>query len=174
MDIPVLQTKRLVLRAMGEHDLIAFEAIFTDERVYRWLGGESPSRAEVWRSIATNLGHWALRGYGQWALEDRATGELVGRAGLWQPEGWPGLEVGWAVAPEHWQRGYATEAGRAARDWGFEHLGAEEIISLTLPHNAASRRVMEKLGLLYDRTEPVAGHDQVVYRITREEWSSRG
>ena len=174
MDIPVVHTERLVLRAMGEHDLDGYEAMFSDERVYQWFGGQVVDRADMWRSIAMHLGHWALRGYGQWSLEDRETGELVGRAGLWQPEGWPGLEVGWAVAPALWKRGYATEAGAAARDWAFEHLGVDELISVTLPHNAASRRVMEKIGLVYDRTEPVRGNDQVVYRMTRRDWERRG
>ena len=174
LDIPVLHTERLVLRAMGEHDLLAYEAMLTDERIYRWFGGEQPNRAEVWRSIAMHLGHWALRGYGQWLLEHRESGDLIGRAGLWQPEGWPGLEVGWAVAPEHWKRGYATEAGLAARNWAFDHLGVEEVISVTLPHNEASRRVMEKVGLRYDRTQVVAGREQVIYAITRAEWEQGG
>lgn len=174
VDIPQLQTERLLLRAMREDDLDGYEAMFSDERVYEWFGGQVVDRAEMWRSIAMHLGHWVLRGYGQWSLENRVTGELVGRAGLWQPEGWPGLEVGWAVAPALWKRGYATEAGTAARDWAFENLDVEELVSVTLPHNAASRRVMEKIGLTYDRTELVAGHEQVVYRILRSEWARHG
>lgn len=174
LDIPVLHTERLVLRGMAETDLDDYEVMLTDERVYRWFGGQAPDRAEVWRSIAMHLGHWVLRGYGQWMLEDRTTGRLVGRAGLWCPEGWPGVEVGWAVRTELWQRGYATEAGKAAVQWAFDTLGVDEVISLTLPHNAASRRVMEKVGLRYDRTQPVAGHEQVIYVVKRDEWNSRG
>jgi RimJ/RimL family protein N-acetyltransferase len=174
MDIPVVHTERLIMRGMSQDDLDGYEAMFSDERVYQWFGGRVSDRAEMWRSIAMHLGHWALRGYGQWSLQDRETGTLVGRAGLWYPEGWPGLEVGWAVAPQLWQRGYATEAGRAARDWAFEELGVDEVISVTLPHNAASRRVMEKVGLHYDRTQLVGGHEQVVYRVGRDEWTRGG
>lgn len=172
--IPVLHTRRLVLRAMTGDDLDGYEALYTDERVYRWFGGDAPDRPQVWRSVAMHLGHWALRGYGQWALEEKATGALVGRAGLWNPEGWPGLEVGWTVTPEHWRRGYATEAGDAALEWAFDTLDVHEVISVTRPENAASRRVMEKLGLAYDRTERIVGFDQVVYRITRDTWSRHG
>lgn len=172
--IPVLHTDRLVLRAFGEPDLDGYSAIVGDERVAAWLGGKPLSRDDAWRSIATHLGHWLLRGYGQWALEDKTTGRLVGRAGLWRPEGWPGLEVGWTVAPDHWGRGYATEAGRAALRWAFEDLGVDEVLSVTLPHNVASRRVMEKLGLTHDRDEHIIGFDQVVYRITRERWGAHG
>jgi RimJ/RimL family protein N-acetyltransferase len=174
LDIPVLHTERLLLRGMTEADVDGYEAMYSDERVYQWFGDRASDRAEMWRSIAMHLGHWALRGYGQWSLEHRVTGELIGRAGLWYPEGWPGLEVGWAVAPTQWQRGYATEAGTAAVAWAFSTLDTDEVISVTQPHNAASRRVMAKVGLAYDRTEAVAGQEQVIYRIGRDEWERRG
>ena len=174
LDIPVLRTERLVLRGLREDDLDQFTAVFSDERVYRWFGGDAPARDDMWRSMAMHLGHWALRGYGQWALELADTGALIGRAGLWRPEGWPGLEVGWAVSAEHWRRGYASEAGAAALRWAFEHLDTDEVISVTLPDNTASRGVMEKIGLAFDRMEHVKGFDQVIYRITRDEWAARG
>ena len=171
--IPTLTTERLVLRALGEEDLGGFAEMMGDERVARWFDGGPVSREESWRSIAMHLGHWVLRGFGQWAVEDR-DGRFVGRVGLWQPEGWPGLEVGWAMSPQFWGRGYATEGGRAAVAWAFDQLGVDEVISVTLPHNMASRRVMEKVGLNYDRTEPVAGHEQVIYVTTRTDWERRG
>lgn len=174
VEIPALRTQRLVLRPFTNDDLDGYAAITGDERVYRWLGGRGQSRDEAWRSMATFLGHWMLRGYGQWAVEDQVTGQLLGRAGLWRPEGWPGLEVGWTIAPEHWRKGYASEAGEAALAWGFDVLGADEIISVTLPDNVASRGVMEKLGLTFDRTEQLLGFEQVMYRIDRGTWAGRG
>ncbi len=168
LDIPRIETERLALRGLRHDDIDAFAAMFADERVYRWFGGAPVDRAGAWKAMAMHLGHWALRGYGQWAVVERLTGAFVGRAGLWYPQGWPGLEVGWAVLPPYWGNGYATEAGRASVDWAFDHLGAREVISVTLPHNAASRRVMEKVGLRYDRTEQVAGREQVIYRTTKD------
>lgn len=170
--VPVLETDRLILRAFRETDLDDYARITGDGRVGRWLGG-TQDRAAAWRGMAMFAGHWLLRGYGLWALEEKATGAFLGRAGLWRPEGWPGLEVGWTVDPERWGEGFATEAGRASLAWAFDHLDAEEVISLTLPHNAASRRVMDKLGLRYDRDEHVAGHDQVIYRTPRRELQAR-
>ena len=77
--------------------------------------------------MAYLLGHWELRGYGQWALIERDSGRLVGRTGLLRPENWPGLEVGWLVGREHWGRGFAPEAGRASIDWARDALGADHI-----------------------------------------------
>lgn len=173
-DIPVVHTDRLILRGLRDDDLDDFAEMMADERVARWFGGQPIDRKESWLSLAMHLGHWTLRGYGQWAAEERETGRFVGRIGLWQPATWPGLEVGWAVTPELWSRGYATEGGRAAVAWAFEQLGVDEVISLTIPDNAASRRVMEKVGLHYDRTQEVAGHEQVIYLVNRDEWTSGG
>jgi RimJ/RimL family protein N-acetyltransferase len=92
---PELDTERLRLRALRLDDLDAYARMYSNPDVMRFLESGVPlDRAAAFRSMATHLGHWQLRGYGQWALEERATGAFVGRAGLWQPEGWPGLEVG--------------------------------------------------------------------------------
>ncbi len=169
----------------GFHDghLEAFTRIQYDPRVAEWFGGlpdpphdAARQREETWRIMTMFLGHWALRGYGIWAVEEKSTGRFIGRAGLWNPEGWPGVEVGWLVDPDLWGAGYATEAGRAALDFAFAHLlidnqALEQVISVTVPHNAASRRVMTKLGLSDTGDSlQLRGHRQVLYRITREQW----
>jgi RimJ/RimL family protein N-acetyltransferase len=146
--VPELQTERLAMRGFREDDLDAFAAISADSKVTRWVGNpDGLSREDAWRQMAYFAGHWELRGFGQWALVERETGELVGRAGLLQPEGWPGLEVGWLVAREHWGSGYAPEAGRASMQWANEALGAGHIISLIEDANERSARVAEKLGM---------------------------
>lgn len=96
--------------------------------------------------MASALGHWALRGYGQWVLTLKDSGEVIGRSGLYNPEGWPGLEVGYVIAPEHQGRGYATEAARAALRYAVDVVRAERVISLILVGNVSSQRVAEKLG----------------------------
>jgi RimJ/RimL family protein N-acetyltransferase len=118
--------------------------------------------------MAVHLGHWSLRGYGQWALQERATGQLVGRAGLWQPEGWPGLEVGWLLGRRYWGRGYATEAGAAALAYAFDELGAEHVISLIRPENRGSIRVAERLGETHERTIELQNASALVYGIRRD------
>jgi len=161
-----LETERLRLRPFREADLEAYAAMVADPQTMTFMGGPR-DRARAWADIAWCLGHWTLRGYGLWAAEEKASGDLVGRIGLLNPEGWPGLEVGWLMARSHWGRGLATEGGRASLAYAFEALGADHVISLINPDNAASIRVAEKLG---ERPEPsveLFGVETLVYGIAR-------
>ncbi len=169
-DIPILETARLRLRAWREEDLDAYAELCADPEVMRYIGsGRPPERDEAWRQIAVFIGHWQLRGYGLWAVERREDGRFLGRVGLWQPEGWPGLENGWMLGRDHWGRGYATEAGAAAEEFAWRQLGAPELISLIQPENHASRRVAERLGMHLDRQDKLGENDVLVYRKRRPE-----
>lgn len=143
---PLLTTERLILRLPEERDLDAVAATMADAETMRFTNhGQPIDRAESWRRIATQLGHWQLRGYGPFAVEEKATGRWVGRVGPWRPEGWPGLELIWTIARPCWGRGYASEAAIAARAWTVSTLGANRLISLIDPSNAGSRGVARKL-----------------------------
>jgi RimJ/RimL family protein N-acetyltransferase len=144
--VPTLETSRLLLREWRAGDIEGFATMSADSEVMRYLGG-AHDRAESWRRMALHAGHWALRGYGNWAVERKADGAFMGRVGLWNPEGWPGLEVGWTLARAVWGQGYATEAGRAAMDWAWADLDVRRLISVIHPDNRASIRVAERLGL---------------------------
>jgi RimJ/RimL family protein N-acetyltransferase len=163
--VPELQTERLLMRGFREEDLDEWAAICADAEVTKWVGDENGlSREDAWRRMAYVVGHWELRGFGNWALVERASGRLVGRAGLLQPENWPGLEVGWLVGREHWGRGFAPEAGRASMEWARDSLGADHIISLIEDANERSARVAEKLGMTVEgRTRVV--NDRYEVRI---------
>jgi RimJ/RimL family protein N-acetyltransferase len=163
VNVPELQTERLVMRGFRDEDLDALAEITADPEVSKWVGDpDGLTREETWRRIAYFLGHWELRGFGQWALFEREGGRMVGRAGLLQPEGWPGLEVGWLVGRQFWGRGYAPEAGRASIDWARDALGADHIISLIEDANERSARVAEKLGMTVEgRTRVVNGKYEV-------------
>jgi RimJ/RimL family protein N-acetyltransferase len=170
--IPTLTTDRLLLRGFKDGDLDPYAAMHADAEVMRHIGtGETIGRAEAWRSMAMHAGHWLLRGFGQWAVVERATGELVGRAGLYEPEGWPGLEVGWMLGRAHWGRGFATEAGAAAITFAFDELALEKVISLIRPANSPSIRVAERLGERYERTEQLYGREVLVYSLERRQQS---
>ena len=158
MKVPELRTQRLLLRGWRDSDLDAWAAIAADAEVMRWVGTpEGMDRDEAWRHMAFLVGHWQLRGHGPWAVEKLDGGELVGRIGLFSPEGWPGLELGWVVAREHWGRGYAPEAARASMDWARDELGVGHLISLIEDDNERSQRVAEKLGMALEGRTTVGG-----------------
>jgi RimJ/RimL family protein N-acetyltransferase len=168
MSTPVLETARLRLRMFREDDFEAYARICADPAVMRYLAHGTPlTRADAWRQMAMILGHWTLRGYGMWAVEERATGTLLGRIGLFNPEGWPALELGWTLGRAHWGKGYATEGARRALHYAFAELGQRHIISLIRPGNEASIRVAERVGETLESRTQLFGHDVLVYGIDR-------
>lgn len=174
MQIPRLKTQRLILRAFCEADLDAYAEMCADPEVMRYIGkGQPLSRSESWRNMAAMLGHWFLRGYGMWAVEACQTKAMIGRIGCWQPEGWPGFEIGWTLRRAYWGHGFATEAARAAMSYAFDQLQQSHVISLIRPDNTASRRVAEKLGETLEGTADLFGSEVVIYGIRREHWQAR-
>lgn len=165
---PTLETPRLLLRGWGLRDLEAHAEMSADPEVMRYIGdGEAVGRAQSWCEAALHIGHWALRGYGQWVLERKADGRTLGQAGLWNPPGWPGLEVGWRLARHAWGHGYATEAGQAAIEWAWATLDATQLISVIQPGNMRSIRVAERLGMQRLREMTLKGQDVVIFGIDR-------
>ncbi len=166
-----LETERLTLRMFREEDLEQYARLCADPEVVRYLGdGNILNRGEAWRQMATILGHWRLRGYGPWAVEERAGGNLVGRLGFFNPEGWPGFELGWVLAREHWGKGYATEGARRALAYAFAEMGREHVISVIHPDNVGSVRVAERLGETLEGRTELFGHEVLVYGVRRDAW----
>ncbi|HEY6759648.1 MAG TPA: GNAT family N-acetyltransferase [Baekduia sp.] len=142
---PRLRTSRLLLREFRPADVEPHAAASRDAAAQRFLGGVK-TPYEAFTNLATHAGHWSLRGYGGWVVERLEDSAYLGRVGLFGPEGWPGVEVGWKLAPEAWGNGYATEAAAAAMGWAWTALGLPELISLIVPENAPSQRVATRLG----------------------------
>jgi RimJ/RimL family protein N-acetyltransferase len=162
-----LETERLVMRMWRESDFDEYAELCADPEVMRFLGGKVFDRTEAWRQMASMIGHWYLRGYGIWAVEEKESGRLAGRIGCINPEGWPGFEVGWTLRREFWGKGYATEAARRALEYGFNELDRAHIISLIHPENRASIRVAERLGETLEGNARVFDTDVLVYGIDR-------
>jgi RimJ/RimL family protein N-acetyltransferase len=170
-----LQTDRLTLRPFRESDFDAYAELCADPEVMRYIGDGQPlTRPMAWRKLALMVGHWELRGYGLWAVEERASGAFAGYVGFWNPEGWPGFELGWTLRRAYWGQGFATDGARAALRLAFTQMGRPEVISLIHPDNAASIRVAHRLGERLVGPTEVLGKPALVYRVTRAEWEQAG
>ncbi len=175
--IPRIETERLVLRGYEPDDFEPFAAFMADADVMRYLSGSPMARNDAWRNLATLIGHWALRGYGMWAVERKADGAFIGRIGLNNPEGWPGLEVGWTLGKPYWGQGYATEAGRAALRYAFMTQPDDKIISVIHPENRASQSVAARLGETKGPFQELIiggkSYPTEIWSISRAEWAKR-
>lgn len=158
-----IETPRLLLRLPRREDYEAWAAFGADGEATRYIGGVQ-ARSRAWRSLAATLGSWHLQGLGMFSVIEKTSGRWVGRVGPWQPEGWPGTEVGWSIAREAWGRGYAPEAASASIEWAFEHLRWQEVIHTIDPQNANSKAVAAKLGSTYWRMDrlPEPHHEKPV------------
>ncbi len=166
-----LETERLILeRISAEHEAV-LTPILRDPRVAAWLtdDGRPPGVEAARRRHAEKLAHWKRYGFGLWLARERATGTAVGRGGLQHPPAAEidEVELAWALAPAYWGRGLATELARAAVGTAFGTLELDRVVALTTPENAASKRVMVKLGMRFDRTLRHLRPPLVVYVLER-------
>jgi RimJ/RimL family protein N-acetyltransferase len=165
-----LETERLILGPWDERHFDAYAAFYADEEVSRWVGGPR-ARNDAWRHLAAQIGHWALRGYGHFCLEEKATGRFAGAVGPWFPDGWPELELGYWLVRDMHGKGYATEAGRECQRFVFEDLGAKTLVSYIRHDNVASQRVAERLGGRYGEVAELP--DRGEHRVYRYPASAR-
>jgi RimJ/RimL family protein N-acetyltransferase len=159
-----LDTERLRLRQFRESDFATLAEAHADADFTRYFGGPS-SLQDSWRWLLSMLGHWSLRGFGYFALEEKATRTLCGAAGVIRNFDWPETEMGWRVYPPYQKRGFATEAAARIRAYAYKDLGLTTLVSYVDPDNIASKRVAEHLGARPDATMiRLRGEDALVYR----------
>lgn len=171
MLVPIIETERLRLRGWVQEDQGSLAELNSDERFTQYIGNGKPlDRSESWRAMAAFVGHWHLKGFGLWLVEIKDTAEFIGRIGLYEPEGWPGIEVGWGISPKHWGKGYATEGARAAMQWAFDTLNLESLISVIHPENIASINVALRLGEKFIRMEKIKNTECSIYSISKDEY----
>lgn len=160
--IPTLETERLTLRAFVSEDLPRCAQYWADP-ASRFTGGPK-DEAESWHNMAREMGHWVLRGFGQWAVAEKSTNVLVGVTGGFFPSDWPEKEIGWFLVPDSRGNGYATEAAGRVRQWLYEKNGWTTAVSYIGPENEPSKRVAERLGATLETEIELKGQRCCVYR----------
>jgi RimJ/RimL family protein N-acetyltransferase len=161
-NIPVLETKRLSLRAPEAEDYPDFKATFSSYRS-RFMGGPL-NGYEAWMLYAAEIGHWEIRGYGMWMIHLKDTDETVGMAGGWFPAKWPEREIAWIIWPDQGGKGYGLEATTRVRKYFYNELGWETAVSYIDPKNLDSIRLAERLGAEKDHGAPTVDGNDAVYR----------
>ena len=163
LTIPTLETERLILRGFTENDFETFVSVLGDEEWSKFVGGPLP-REKAWRVLATDIGHWVLRGYGMFAVEEKQSGKCIGMVGHWDPEGWPEPEIAYTLDRSAAGKGYAVEAVKAVLDHTFNTLKWDTVVSYIDPENSASRKVAGRVGAVAEDLIDLAGYPTRVHR----------
>ena len=163
---PELDTERLRLRMFQQSDFEAYAAMQADTDVMEFLGDGVPrDRDDAWKHLATLIGHWHLRGYGFWAVEEKATGDFCGIVGLYNPEAWPEREITWAIIEPKQRRGFALEAAERAKAYAIQVLNWRTVSSCIASGNQGSIRLAEKMGAsLHGRLHHERHGEMLIYR----------
>jgi ribosomal-protein-alanine N-acetyltransferase len=191
MTVPTLSTDRLWLRPFRRDDAAAYTRIIQDPGVMQHLGSGVRYRVkramasalavvsdiEARREIGSIAGHWKRHGFGLWAVEEKASGALLGSAGLTVLDGWSAdpssIELGWVLSRPFWGRGFGAEAGHASLAYGFDCLRLARIVSVTLVLNTRSERLIQRLGLVFAGRTRWKRNEVVWYGMDRDDWARR-
>ncbi len=162
------ETERVICERLRLEHGEELKVLLLDARVSStlWPRSQPPTERDVVASLETKVQHWERHGFGMWLLRDRSTGEMVGRGGLQYTyvAGLDDVEAGWAIVPERWRQGLATEFARACTIVALDQLSLLSVVAFTQPDNLASRRVMEKAGFRYEGELIHVGLPHVLYR----------
>jgi RimJ/RimL family protein N-acetyltransferase len=166
-----LETARLRLRPFTFEDIDRLWHIAGDAEVMRHIGdGRTLTRDETQQNLSNIVNAFERRGYGRWAVEKKDGGQLIGYCGLSHSIEEVGVELAYLLAREEWGKGIAIEAASATLCYTFDTLGFDSVAALTRPDNWRSRRVMERLGMRFERDACYHGYTCVCYRLAREDW----
>ncbi|MEO8337061.1 MAG: GNAT family N-acetyltransferase [bacterium] len=165
-----LETERLRFRMLRDSDFPTYETWCANIDVMRYTSGRALERIEAWRNMAYLIGHWSLRGYGYYAVEEKSSGQLIGRIGYTNSAGWPGFELGWMIDPAFQGRGFATEGASFLLRYAFEALDQQHVVSLIHADNAPSRMVAGRLGETVEGEVVVLGLACLIHGISRDSW----
>jgi RimJ/RimL family protein N-acetyltransferase len=171
LDVPVVETERLRLRGHTMSDFAYTKALWGDAAVMEYMGGKPLTLEECWARFLRYIGHWSVLGFGYWVVEERETAEFVGEVGFanFKRDMEPGVgdlpELGWVLAPAKHGKGYATEAAKAALDWGRKHFQSNELVCLIHPDHEASIRVARKCGFEERQLGTYRGRPVLIFKL---------
>jgi RimJ/RimL family protein N-acetyltransferase len=163
-----LETDRLSLRPFQENDWKDLHKYYSDEASMKYTTGRALTEGETWRAMAAMIGHWQLRRYGSYALEEKSTHHVIGVAGLDYPNDWPEPEIKWGLIRDFWGKGYASEAVRAIKRMWVEYLPDLSLISLIHPKNTNSVNLAKAVGAYFERDYEFRGDTWSIYRHTHQ------
>ena len=152
-----LETEDLLLRAWRSDDAEHVIKFYANPTVSQYVGGPRDADA-AWRGMALMIGHWQLKGYGYWAVEEKHSGDFVGAVGLWHSPGWPELELGYWLVEKFHGKGYAKQAAARCLQYAREQMQAESLVSYIDPENIASIKMAESVGAKAEHIIDLAGH----------------
>lgn len=166
------ETLRLQLRRFTESDLDNLYSIYSNPEVMRYVGKGVLTRQETDTRIERMAQHWQQHGFGMWAVIEKVSQRLIGRCGLIYLDGTPEVELGYVLDKPYWNQGLATEASLACLKFGFEQIGLERIVAIAHPQNIASQRVMQKVGMEYEKDAYYYDTNVVYYVLSRQNWQA--
>ena len=168
-----LETDRLLLRTFHESDWRDLHKYYSDEACTKHTLGRTLTEGETLRTMAAMIGHWQLRNYGSYALEERSSHTVIGVAGLDYPNDWPEPEIKWGLIRGFWGNGYASEAVRAVKKMWTEYLPELSLISLIHPDNTNSIKFAQAVGAYFEREHEFRGDKWSIYRHTHHKITSK-
>lgn len=175
MVTPVIDTARLRLRECSLEDLPELSRIRANPEVMRYIGNGKPQTREQVKDVILDIqAHWRNHSFGRWAVEHREQAKIIGLCGLSYLEDTSEVELGYTLAEEQWGQGFATEVASACLRYGFEELELERVVAVAFPENLASRRVLEKIGMRYVRTDNFYEGLLVYYEVDRDSFQPGG
>jgi RimJ/RimL family protein N-acetyltransferase len=163
-----LESHRLLLRPFQENDWKDLHKYYSDEASMKYTNGRALTEGETWRTMAAMIGHWQLRRYGSYALEEKTAHHVIGVAGLDYPNDWPEPEIKWGLIRDFWGKGYASEAVRAVKQMWVEYLPDLSLISLIHPKNTNSINLAKAVGAYFESDYEFRGDTWSIYRHTHQ------
>lgn len=162
-----IETNRLILRMFRDEDWRDLYELYSDEEVTRFTIGRVLTEGDTWRTMASMIGHWQIRGYGPYAAEEKSSGKVIGPIGLWYPNDWPSPEIKYALARRFWGKGYASEAAQAVQKVAAEYLSDISLISFIHSDNAASIKLARAINATFEKEVDFRGGRWLIFRHPR-------